>query len=142
MYAAAMKSTLQSALPSTGRLVCCRCGLAADPGSADWSALTAVSHSGTNVAAERAGHEVALDLCRRCMRDTLRAVLGIRQQAPTSNSAVASPAPAANAPHHDTICSLAEAEAFIHACAARLAALHRGEVPESDGSAERAQGEP
>lgn len=135
-YAAAMKSTLQSALPSTGRLVCCRCGLAADPGSADWHALTAVSHSGPNFAAERAGHEVALDLCRRCMRETLRGVLGIRPPASPSLRAVNASAPAVAAPSFKAVCSLADAEAFISACAARLDALHRGELPEPDGAAD------
>jgi hypothetical protein len=136
MYAA-MKSTQQSALPSTGRLVCSRCGLAADPGGPDWSALTAVSHSGSNVSQERAGHEVALDLCRHCTRETLRAVLGMRRTAPSSNTSVASGTAAANAPRHGTVCSLAEAEAFIRAGSARLDALHRGELPDPDGAAER-----
>lgn len=135
MYAA-MKSTQQSALPSTGRLVCGRCGLAADPGGAKWPALTAVSHSGPNVAAERAGHEVALDVCRHCTRETLRDVLGIRRRARRSNMAVVRE-PAAGVHGQDTVCSLAEAEAFINACAARLEALHRGELPEPDGCIER-----
>jgi hypothetical protein len=142
MYAVVMKSTQQSALPSTGRLVCCRCGLASDPGGADWAALTAVSHSGSSVAAERAGHEVALDVCRHCMRETLRAVLGIRRKASASTRAVAPRTPAANAPRHATVCSLAEAEAFISACAARLDALYRGELPEPDERIERLPSDP
>jgi hypothetical protein len=137
MYAAVMKSTQQSALPSTGRLVCCRCGLASEPGGADWPALTAVSHAGPNVAAERAGHEVALDLCRHCMRETLRSVLGIQRKGPAKAATVASRAPAASAPRQATVCSLAEAEAFINACSERLDALHRGELPDPDGANER-----
>jgi hypothetical protein len=137
MYAAAMKSTQQSALPSTGRLVCCRCGLASDPGGADWRALTAVSHAGPNVAAERAGHEVALDLCRHCMRETLRAVLGIGRKAPSKAAAVAPRTPATSATRQATVCSLAEAEAFISACSERLDALHRGELPDPDTANDR-----
>jgi hypothetical protein len=130
-----MKSTLQSALPATGRLVCCRCGLAADPGGADWHALTAVSHSGPTAAAERAGHEVALDLCRRCMRETLRAVLGLRPATPPPPAEGVAKSSAASAPCFDTVCSLADAEAFISACVARLDALYRGEVPEPGSAA-------
>jgi hypothetical protein len=89
------------------------------------------------MAAERAGHEVALDLCRHCMRQTLRAVLGIRRRALVPTSAVAPLTPPARVPRHDTVCSLAEAEAFISACCARLDALHRGELPEPDGCIER-----
>lgn len=116
-----MKSMQQTALPVTGRLVCRRCGLSADAGGAERHLLTAVSHSGSSCASERAGHEVALDLCRNCMRETLRAALGV---APAAGSARASARPFA------TACSLAEAEAFITACNLRLDALHRGELPD------------
>jgi len=71
------------------------------------------------------------------MRETLRSVLGIRRNAPASAKEVAPRTPAANAPRHDTVCSLAEAEAFISACCARLDALHRGELLEPDGCIER-----
>jgi hypothetical protein len=134
-----MKSTLQSALPATARLVCSRCGLVAEPGGADWPALTAVSHSGPTAAAERAGHEVALDLCRRCMRETLRAVLGLRPATPPPPAAGSAKSSTASAPCFDTVCSLADAEAFISACAARLDALYRGEVPEPGGAAQHLQ---
>jgi hypothetical protein len=137
MYAAAMKSTQQSALPSTGRLVCRRCGLASDPGGADWPALTAVSHAGPNVAVERAGHEVALDLCRHCMRETLRAVLGIGRKAPSRAASVPPRMPVNTTTRQATVCSLAEAEAFINACSQRLEALHRGELPDPDGASDR-----
>lgn len=137
-YAAAMKTILQSALPSTGRLVCCRCGLAAEPGGADWHALTAVSHSGPNVAAERAGHDVALDLCRRCTRETLRGVLGIRPPSSASTATAAASAPAEAVPVFDTVCSLADAQAFISACSARMEALYRGELAEPGSCADSA----
>jgi hypothetical protein len=133
-----MKSTLQSALPATVRLVCCRCGLAANPGSAGWQALTAVSHAGPTSAAERAGHEVALDLCRRCMRESLRVVLGLRPLAPPPPAMDAERA-TTSAPGFDTVCSLADAQAFISACTARLDALYRGEVPEPCGALQHLQ---
>jgi hypothetical protein len=137
-YAAAMKTILQSALPSTGRLVCCRCGLVADPGGADWHALTAVSHSGSNVAAERAGHAVALDLCRRCTRETLRAVLGIRPRSAALIATAAASASVVAVPTFDTVCSFADAQAFISACSARMEAIYRGEPTDAAGCADSA----
>jgi hypothetical protein len=124
---AAMKSMHPIAIPGTVRLVCRRCGLTADPGGAGRHVLTAVSHSGRSVASERAGHEVALDLCRSCMRETLRSALGASPPHAGAPTAPASPRP------FETACSLAEAEAFINRCNARLDALHRGEWPEPDG---------
>jgi hypothetical protein len=135
MSAAAMKSTLQSAVTSAGRLVCSRCGLAADPGAPEWRALTAVSHAGPNVAAERAGHEVALDLCRGCMRETLRAALGIRPHGARAAGAARArheAPPAAPLPRFDAVCSLADAEAFISRCCARIDALRRDEPSEPE----------
>jgi hypothetical protein len=47
------------------------------PGTLGWRALTAVSHAGPTLTTELAGHEVALDLCRHCLRNALKAALGI-----------------------------------------------------------------
>jgi len=124
-----MKSTLQSARPAVGRLVCTYCGLVAQPGSLGWRSLTAVSHAGPTVAAERAGHEVALDLCRGCMRDVLKAALGIRQADPAVAAFASAASQRIEEPRVpvEAIRSMADAEAFIRASNARLEAWRRAE---------------
>ena len=62
------------------RLSCARCGITAVAGDAAWQRLTSTSHSGTTVAEERLGHAVGMDLCRDCLRATLRGMLGMRAQ--------------------------------------------------------------
>ncbi len=118
-----MKSTLHPAGPPLARLVCTRCGLVAQPGTTGWRALTAVSHAGPTLAAERAGHEVALDLCRRCLRDVLRSVLG----APGDSDPSVQAGSHANGPQVGALRSMNDAEAFIRASNARLAAWRRAD---------------
>lgn len=62
------------------RLSCARCGISAVAGDAAWQRLTSTSHSGTTVAEERLGHAVGMDLCRDCLRATLRGMLGMGAQ--------------------------------------------------------------
>lgn len=133
-----MKSTLRSSRPALRQLVCTRCGLLAQPGTEGWRALTAVSHAGPSTSAERAGHEVALDLCRACMREVLKAALGIRRP-PDSQAMVVDasmlathPAVPVVVPTVAAISTLAEAEAFIRASNERLDAWRRAEKDEAE----------
>jgi hypothetical protein len=109
--------------PVVARLVCSHCGLMAEPGTLGWRALTAVSHSGQTLAAELAGHEVALDLCRHCLRDMLKSALGIEATANVDDTfGVTDPGDV-----RDALRWLSDADALIRASDARLAAWRRTE---------------
>jgi len=68
--------------PHSPRLRCAHCGLSAVIGDVAWSQFTAVSHSGSTEAAERNGHAVGMELCRRCLRSSLRNALGMPPSGP------------------------------------------------------------
>lgn len=97
--------------------------MTAEAGSLGWRALTAVSHSGDTVAAELAGHEVALDLCRSCLRNVLKAALGME----TRHSASGPRAAGMSAEAQAALRSLSATEAYISASNARLAAWRSAE---------------
>jgi hypothetical protein len=120
-----MKSIQHAAATSSqARLVCTCCGLVAQAGTLGWRALTAVSHAGPTLADELAGHEVALDLCRPCLRSVLKSALGIEPRnglAGIRGSVI--PSDEAKA----ALSSLGATEAYIIASNARLAAWRSAE---------------
>jgi hypothetical protein len=103
-------------------LVCSHCGMVALSGTLGWRALTAVSHAGPTLTSELAGHEVALDLCRQCLRDVLKTALGI----------AGAPGDSTGAPPPDDTAGplrwVSDADALISASKARLEAWRSAEV--------------
>jgi len=63
--------------PGAPRLRCNSCGITAEAGQPGWRSLISTSHSGRTAAEESAGHTVGLDLCRACLRQQLRGMLGL-----------------------------------------------------------------
>ena len=123
-FAVAMKSTSLLVRPHVASLVCSHCGMVALPGTLGWRALTAVSHAGPTLTSELAGHEVALDLCRHCLRDALKAALGIGADCADPAAACL----AADTP--DPLRWVSDADDFIRASNARLEAWRRAEFAE------------
>lgn len=125
--------------PHSPRLRCARCGFSAVDSEAGWAQLTAVSHAGPTEALERAGHAVGMDVCRNCLRDSLRSALGLPPRGTTARR----PSPAPEAPPradtagervHRAMRSMERTDAFIRASERRLARW-RGEdglSPSSD----------
>lgn len=119
-----MKSTSLLVRPHVASLVCSRCGMVALPGTLGWRALTAVSHAGPTLTSELAGHEVALDLCRHCLRNTLKAALGIGGDCTDHSGAVLA------AETQDLLHWICDADDFIRASKARLEAWRSAEFAE------------
>lgn len=112
------------------RLRCARCGLTAVAGQQAWGALTSVSHSGGTDAQERAGHAVGLDLCRRCVRATLREALGMGREvfARADTDPQALPAAAQAQRTHRALRSMDRTEAYIRASQRRLDGWRRADA--------------
>jgi len=127
-----MKSTSLLVRPHVASLVCSHCGMVALPGTLGWRALTAVSHAGPTLTSELAGHEVALDLCRHCVRDVLKAALGIGgdDELPQVADHAAEVA--------DPLRWISEADALIRASNARIEAWRNAELSEDGNRLSRA----
>jgi hypothetical protein len=112
------------------RLRCARCGLTAVAGERAWGALTSVSHSGGTAAQEKAGHAVGLDLCRRCVRATLREALGMAREVPAEpdTDPQALPASAQAERTHRALRSMDRTDAYIRASQRRLDGWRRADA--------------
>ncbi len=97
--------------------------MVAEAGTLGWRALTAVSHAGPTLAAELAGHEVALDLCRPCLRNVLRSALGMEHRGGSHGAQV----PGMSADARQALRSISATEAYIRASNARLEAWRNAE---------------
>jgi ribosomal protein S14 len=123
-----MKPTDQSHGQAHTRLVCVRCGTSVFADADERHELTSISHAGRTAALERAGHQVAMDLCRHCLRDALRQCFdgsadGASAKAQRRLDAVAA---------RRALCSLADTEAFVRDSNARLDAWRAAEADGGD----------
>lgn len=128
--------------PHSPRLRCAHCGLSAVVGDVAWSQFTSVSHSGATEAVERAGHAVGMELCRRCLRSSLRSALGMP---PAGKAATGGREAAAQSPGFGgetqrmgrAMRSMERTNAFIRASERRLARWREEDRQEQAGSTPR-----
>jgi hypothetical protein len=107
------------------RLVCRRCGMSVFADTDVDHELTSISHAGATPAMERAGHTVAMDVCRHCLRDILRGWL----RGGTVETCCCDAARA-----RDALRSPEHLDAFVRASNARLDALRAADGM-ADGAA-------
>lgn len=108
--------------PGAPRLRCNCCGVSAEAGDAGWRSLISTSHSGRTTAEESAGHTVGLDLCRACLRQQLRGMLGLPVNAAEQQRvhARAVPETPERGRAQRAVRSMERTEAFIRASERRL----------------------
>jgi hypothetical protein len=118
-----MKATDHANGPLHHRLVCERCGTSVFADADTGHELTSTSHAGRTKAQERAGHQVAMDVCRHCLREALRRCLGAGPEEAQARQQRCHDAKAAR----QAMRSLEDTEAFVRASNARLDALRADE---------------
>ncbi len=108
--------------PGAPRLRCTCCGVTAEAGEPGWRSLISTSHSGRTTAEESAGHTVGLDLCRACLRQQLRGMLGLPANAAEEQRAksLAVPQTGEQGRAQRAVRSMERTEAFIRASERRL----------------------
>ena len=111
-----MKPTDHSHGQAHTRLVCVRCGTSVFADADAGHELTSTSHAGRTAAQERAGHQVAMDLCRHCLRAALRRYFG--GSADDAGDEAQRSLDAAD--NRRAMRSLEDTEAFVRASNARL----------------------
>lgn len=108
--------------PGAPRLRCNCCGVTAEAGGPGWRSLISTSHSGRTTAEESVGHTVGLDLCRDCLRQQLRGMLGLPESAAEQlrTDALAPPQTDEHGRARRAVRSMERTEAFIRASQRRL----------------------
>jgi len=124
-----MKPTDHSHGQAHTRLVCVRCGTSVFADADAGHELTSTSHAGRTAAQERAGHRVAMDLCRHCLRDALRQCFGGAAEDENDQAQRSLDAAAARR----AMRSLEDTEAFVRDSNARLDAWRAADECGCDG---------